>query len=333
MSRSRISNEVHFFLLVQMTTAEEWKNYSEAYPHLATDDYFWKKLMVKFPKLTADECHTMNWVDALHHVDFNFTLIHAFETNNIQLTRRVLDYGGNVYQQYQDNLLFLAIIRQHYFDMARLFLKKGFDIDMSYRGTFTVLIYCIMSNDVEGVTFLLDSGANVNAVMVDPIAWPYSALFAFCISCFYQPNDDMLQVLTDYGVDYNLKNRRGEVAFHFIIVKLYNYMRSNPRTIDVFLVKRIFTLFIQKTDMSIVDMEGKTFLHALCSTYYNDERQKIIVDLYLFLIAALLDAGVPINALDNRRETAYTMVDEEIGGSICEFLRQNGGLSQDELVI
>ena len=52
MSRNFVfPNEVRFAFL---NTPEEWKNYSKAYPHLVTDDYFWKKLIIKFPELTIE---------------------------------------------------------------------------------------------------------------------------------------------------------------------------------------------------------------------------------------------------------------------------------------
>ena len=318
-----LPDEVHFALLKHLDTPEDWKNYSEVYTHLTSDDYFWKKLMVKFPELTIQKYYAMDWVEAIQRVDFNFTLVHAYETNDIQLARRVFDYGGNVYQYYGSNWLFFTITLERKFDMARLFLDKGFNIN-AVNGGETVLMYCVSNNDIEGAKFLLENGADVN-VVVDAY-YSSSALGAFCYS---PPNNDMLKLLTDHGADYNLKNKYGNVALYYLMLRL-QYASTRHYISDV---KRIYTLFVLKTDTTIVNCYGRTFLHRLCIKYKNDETDEEVVDLFKFLITLFLDAGVPINAVDAKGKTAYDYVSYDEGGLICEFLRQKGGLSRDEIFL
>ena len=71
-----LPDEVHFALLDQMSSPADWKNYSQVYTHLTMDDYFWKKLMVKFPNLTADECQ------------FRFNPLCIFNTKRRNIPRR-----------------------------------------------------------------------------------------------------------------------------------------------------------------------------------------------------------------------------------------------------
>ena len=323
-----LPNEMHFALLHQMNTPEEWKKYSESYPHLAIDDYFWKKLIVRFP---AIDCQNMNWVEAAQRVDFNFTLFHAVETNNVQLARHIFNYGGNVYQMDKENDLFLffTAVESKKFDMARLFLDRGFNINTILKNN-TVLMYVISKNDMESTKFLLETGANVNFNVLKRNALPFSALSMFCFNYFWFQNDDMLHLLIDYGADYNLKNRYNEVSLYFLIDGLCHYIDSEYGE-DTNHIRRMFTLFIRKTDMAVVDTCNKTLLHLLCINYIYEEN---VLDLFKFIITSLLNAGVPVNAVDNAGKTALDYaVKYKLYPPFCEFLRQNGGLSGDELVI
>ena len=243
-----LPNEVHFNMLNQMTTPAEWKNYSEAYPHLAADDYFWKKLMIKFPELNLFECQDMNWVGAVNYI---------------------LDHGGDVYQMDKRNefFLFFTVVESKKFDMARLFLDRGFDINTK-EGYYTVLINMVSQGDVESVNFLLEQGAGVNVVARKN---KFSVLDMFCVRYDFKSGDNgILQLLTDYGADYNLKTLDDEVALHLLINRMYVVIFSMSPFDDISPVKRVFTLFIQKTDMSIVDRKGRTFLHHICIGYSND---------------------------------------------------------------
>ena len=315
-----LPNEVRFNIFKHLDTLEDWKNYSEVYSRLKTDDYFWKKLIIKFPELTIETCRYMNWAEAIQRVDFNFTLIHAYETDDIQLARQVFYYGGNVYQYYEGKWLFFTITLERKFDMALLFLNKGFNIN-AVNNKQTVLMYCVLYNNIECVKFLLEHGADVN-VNVD--TYCSSALITFCYNYYSFANDAMLTLLTDHGADYNLKNRLNEVALHLLIDGLGHILARQP----IYDVKRIFSLFVLKTDMTIVRYYNETFLHGLCIEYIFDEINEEFVALYEFIITLFLDAGVPINAQDGLGKTAY---DHVINNPICQFLRQHGGLSQDEL--
>ena len=64
--------------------------------------------------------------------------------------------------------------------------------------------------------------------------------------------------------------------------------------------------------------------------YINDEINVEVVDLFKFVITLFLDAGVPINAQDGEGKTAYDYV-RFMDSPMCEFLRQHGGLSRDEI--
>ena len=327
-----ISNELHFTLLNKMNTLEEWKNYSEVYPHLTADDYFWKKLMVKFPDLTVKNYQAIHWADALDYVDFKFTLVYAYETDNAKLAKQVLDYGGNVYQMYDNTFLFFIIMRHGKFDMARVFLDKGFDIntvDNDQNALLywqTALMHCVEFNNIESVKFLLERGADVNIVL--DTYW-FSALTTFCINYPSLQNDAMLRVLTDYGADYNLKNKNNEVALHFLIRGLYSCPFSSQ--IANVHVKRMFTLFVHYTDTTVITTKNQTLLHALCTSYGNVVRRETTVDLYIFIIATFLSAGIPINAVDDEGNTALDHAIYHDFDAIRAFLRMNGGLSRTEL--
>ena len=329
-----LPNEVRFNIFKHLDTPEDWKNYSEVYPHIATDDYFWKKLIIQFPELTIETCRDMEWNMALQRVDFNFTLIHAYETDDIRLARRVLDYGGNKYQYYEDIWLFFKIILENKFDMALLFLNKGFNINAVMPSNFqtqTVLTYCVRNNNIEGVKFSLEHGADVN-VVVGNINYMFSALATFCSKYFEYQNDDMLHLLTDYGADYNLKNtKKNYVALHILIFGLRGYILTRQFTVvEVSAVKRMFTLFVLKTDMTIVDSFNRTFLHWLCKIYDNN----IINDeLFKFIITLFLNAGIFINTVDGMGKTACDYAFELDDNPICEFLKQRGGLYRDEIEI
>ena len=107
--------------------------------------------------------------------------------------------------------------------MARLFLNVGFDINTimpvldfyTLATSMTCLMYCIINNETLGVQFLLENKANVN-ITVDT-RW-FSALAMLCTSYCSQPNDAILQLLLEYGADYNLKRSTDNtVALHFLI--------------------------------------------------------------------------------------------------------------------
>ena len=303
-----LPNEVHFYLLNEMNTPEDWKNYGDAYPHLTTDDYFWKKLIVKFPTLTIRKCQMIKWNTALQNVDFNFTLVYACETNNIQLFKQVLKYGGNIYQRYKKTFLFFIMVCQKRFDMVQLLLNKGFDINTVNKDQ-TVLMFCVSNNDIEGAQFLLENGADVNFVVSNVFYYSFSALSTFCSKYFEYQNDDMLKMLTDYGADYNLKSAYKKVALHVLIDGLSLYTSSH-RPLNVSFIKKMFILFIQKTDMTIVNKKNRTFLHELCIEYLNNDRMEIFIDLFKFLIRTFIKAGIPIDVQDNNKYTAYDYLGE-----------------------
>ena len=323
-----LPNEVHFAMLHPLPAPADWKNYIEVYPHLATDDYFWKKLMVKFPNLTAAECRRMNWVEATQRVNFNFTLNHAVETNNVQLLKQILNYGGNVYQMdKRNNLIFFSVIRQKKFDMVRLFLNKGFNINTIHKKK-TALMLCVGDNNMESANFLLENGASIDVIKGGRSAI-FSAFKIFCCNYFKFQNDDMLTLLTDFGADYNLKHYYLDIPLTFLILELSNYIKTHRLT-DASFIKRIFSRFIENTNMTHRDVSRKTLLHELCSNYERGEVREIVVDLYKYLIAAFLDAGIPVNATAVGGVTPYDLVAYQ-DATIREFLRQKGGLSREEL--
>ena len=324
-----LPNEIHFALLNQLPTPVDWKNYSKAYPHLTTDDYFWKKLMIKFPTLKVSYCRNNKWTDALDHVDFNFTLNYAAETDNLQLAQQVLDYGGNVYQPYIFYLLFFMIARKGDFDMARLFLNNGFNINTIHKNT-TALIMCVKDNNTESVKFLLENGADVNIVTN---AIPFSALATSCYHYDFGYDDNiMIQLLTDHGANYNLKNKKNEVALHFLIRGLFKSFF--PMGMDRISLKKMFTHFVQKTDMTVINSCNRTLLHELCiyKDEVDDDWPVDILALVKFIITLFLNAGIPINAVDAEGNTALDhAIQHDLDSTLCEFLRQHGGRSRTEI--
>ena len=91
----------------------------------------------------------------------------------------------------------------------------------------------------------------------------------------------------------------------------------------------MFTRFVQKTDMTVVNTSTRTLLHELCMMYAGDEWH--VLDLFKFIVRLFLNAGVPINAQDCIGETALDYAIHEDFDAISAFLRENGGRSRTEL--
>ena len=334
LSSPHFPNELHFTLLNQMDTPKEWKSYSESYPHLASDDYFWKKLMIKFPELTYFECQAMHWFEALVHVDFNFTLKYAYETDDFELMNEVLNYVGNVYQLDKKNgfFMFFTLVQDKKFDMARLFLNKRYNIDTFIYEDRTPLMYCVGKNNIESAHFLLEHGADANAVSTQFA----SALYIFCLFYAKYLNDDMFKLLTDYGADYNLKNNNNEVALHAFLSGIKRFIFDKNSVEEISSIKRMFTLVMRMTDTSIVDAENATFLHFLCFIYKKikmNERitdhhmQDHIIRLFKILLIEFINAGISIHAETTDGKTAYDYICDFEDDPMCEQLRQNGALN------
>jgi hypothetical protein len=327
---SNLPNEMHYNILMQMENVEDWKNYSLVYPHLV-DDYFWRKLIVRFPNLTQNDLTRISWDSARNMVDFNFTLKKAIETNNVQLANQVLMCGGNAYEKdYASNLYFYKLVVNERFDMARVFINNGFNINSIFEGR-TPLMYSIMRSNINSINFLLDNGADVNtAVLKDkktPSPPPFSALSEFCYKYPFPKQQVILQLLLQHGADYNLKNYNNQVALHYLIFSLGLLLYQDFSGVELLNIQTLFTTFIRHTDMSIVDYDGKTFLHLLFkrrTPTFQEERGQILI----FVITELLSEGVSINALDRFGKTAY----DYAAGSCSTFLGNNGGLPGDQLM-
>jgi hypothetical protein len=333
-----LPDEVHYKLLSNMKTPEQWINYSKIYTHLITD-YFCKKLIVTFPNLTKQNWIDNGWDEKIYNIDFNFTLIHAFNTNNIKLVRKILNYGGNVYQKYYKKFLFFFIVELRKFDMARLFLEKGFNINIIYYDQLdyinvNALMFCSIHQNIKSIQFLLENGADVNAIIKqDCNTLPFSMLTKYCYR-FYK-NPKILQLLIKYGADYNLKNNHNKVALHFLIDTYNNFEPLDPElSMKLNNITIMLKHFIRNTDVTIVTGNNKTFLHLLC----NVELKKILIyeklafEGFKSIIMTLLVKGVPINFVDDIGYTAYDYADENNLDFILELLVEKGGRSatQDE---
>ena len=98
---------------------------------------------------------------------------------------------------------------RHYFEIFKLLLEHGADIDTQDDKGNSLLHMAVAVNDAEQIEFLLKKGARVNIIN----KWKNSPLHRAVI----KKNHKSIQILLDHGADVNLADKTGDTPLHLAL--------------------------------------------------------------------------------------------------------------------
>ena len=154
----------------------------------------------------------------------------------------------------------------HGYEIAKLLIEYGADVNAKYRGYsngkdkgYTSLIYAVGDGEYKLLILLLENGAEINYQAEDGV----NALMRAC----HFGNSSVVKFLIDYGADVNLVDKSGESALAYAVS---SHFATKVLTINY--------LLQNGANASIVTNDGKTpldLLHENRERYSKDDYEEI----------------------------------------------------------
>jgi len=199
----------------------------------------------------------------------------------------------------------LKAFKKYSIDEMKAALRKGADVDLRVEGFFdsrsrTILYIAVEKNDYNIAKFLLENGANVNAV--DLYSTGNMIIKTPLMRACEDNNKKMVELLLKYGANVNQKCRNYDTALHFAvkaknfdIVKMLVAKGANIRAKNY----SKYTALSLSAKINSVDI--KNFL-------YEEEKKLKIKE-------AKVNAGWK---LISSKEISVTIKKDSLGYSVCE---------------
>jgi len=181
-------------------------------------------------------------------------LINTYETitdiasmlNGIKMLELLLDYKLNPDLRDPvsgDTLLHFAI-KSRYLEMVKLLVKYGCSVNMeNYTGKFPI-IYAIQKNQPDILEYLLQNGADPNAITSQ-----YSGLHIAAYHNLFK----IVELLLKYDADISYTDENGETAFTYAIEKNHNrIIQTMLPYLNIYELKMGLELALVKHDLKLV---------------------------------------------------------------------------------
>ena len=133
----------------------------------------------------------------------NTPLLAAIEKGHLEITRALLDKGADIKGEAGKELLFLAAENED-FELVRLLIGKGVDINTKNRGGETLLHIAVEKGHLEIVRALLEKNADINAKN----QYGNTPLLA----AIEKGHLEITRALLDKGADINIEDNHGKTA-------------------------------------------------------------------------------------------------------------------------
>ncbi|QKF93829.1 ankyrin repeat protein [Fadolivirus algeromassiliense] len=252
------------------------------------------------PNLLYNDAEFIEWVTKYKEFDIliddingqniitkNITESSTIKDTNYKIIKNMINNNLDKIMNYNDSLLCYAI-QENKPHIAKLLIKKGYDINKKDRGYSTPFLYAVKNKNYELIELLINKGANINYNGAEGDNNPL--IFAI------NNNDDkMINLLVDNGFNINNYNRNLETPLHYA---LYNKnTKLKPTTISKLLYYG---------DLNIKNTSGETPLHLLCKNQnwrnYNSIIKNKKMDIFIE---------------DNRNKRPFDYID---GNGVYDFI-------------
>ena len=200
------------------------------------------------------------------------------------------------------------------FNIVRVLLARGADIDAKDSESITALCTCLSSFSRESenscsrikdtVKLLLSQGANTKAQDNQSRTAVHHAILSCC-------DMDIIELLLVYGVDINATDNQLQTALHYATgAFIFNFGRYLVKSGQI---EEIFTFLINRgADLHAKDNMGRTPLHlaslsktGVSPSLVPDQESEAQIELGKYItLRLLLDNGADVEAQDNEGTTA-----------------------------
>jgi ankyrin repeat protein len=241
--------------------------------YLNTTSILWRELEKDEPSLSNISLLIKAGANVNDLLDGDTMLMMASFKGNLLIVHALLKAGADPkFKSQSENTALTLALQTKYYDVAKLLLSHGADIDeLTYDKTHLQLLFGYSRNehipvDLRQLKFLVQHGANVN--VVDDIG--YNVLFDMGD---IPPSSEVVKILLDAGIDKNHQDKYGDTILHTMTGSIHDIYKDET-------IKIINMLLERGVDPNITSNSGNT---ALIHYLKNPENPDDIEIAKLFL--------------------------------------------------
>ena len=208
--------DVQFEILKNCDAVSDWKNFSDVFPLIKENGVFWKRLQ-KLKLFNINSIIDLDWVEAIEHIDIDYTTILSNDYNTMSETMLKLLLSKNAQIDGDDPCPLVRAIEKNNFDLVKLLIKyqASINCDEGKETYYPPLHAACVVNNVDSVNYLLEHGADPNIQgwnLLDTYLFDYEHDECYinldttdCITPLFtairNKNVAMVQLLLSYGAD------------------------------------------------------------------------------------------------------------------------------------
>jgi hypothetical protein len=116
----------------------------------------------------------------------------AARKGDIQQVKALLDAGADINQSPDDQVPLSLAIQEKHFDVARLLIERGADVNLSTTFSYVPLVYAVQAGNIDMINLLIEKGALVDKDRdgTTPLSW-----------AAYKGNVAVVELLLEKGAD------------------------------------------------------------------------------------------------------------------------------------
>jgi len=244
------------------------------------------------------------------------TLLHLVcDYGNINLVKKIMKYSLSLsfvdVKNKQYKTAFNLALENNYFDILKVLLKYGANIDSTMQFGETSLHRSVSYNDTFQTYFLLKNDANINSLDYEnctPLHWA-------CYNNCY----NVVNILLKNGAKVNFKNKFGLFPIHKCLNEYCTCIKKNIDTYKnemKYRIKIVKKLLFYKANVNCVDNIGRTPLHFCTSP--------VICNL-------LISNGANINKANQSGDTPLHYASQNGNLEIVKILLKNNNINYKQL--
>lgn len=263
----------------------------------------------------------------------NQTLLGFFinEGAHPAIVQCLIDEGCRTDYKYNDDkkLFHKVMANPRLFGYTDILINQGVSFDQRDKFGITPLMVAVSSNNMKGIGFLLENGAdssekdnNGNSVFFSAVAESYNY-------------EALLKLLEYSSIDFDSVNNNGETILTQFIRLMYEYDEDHLQILVKLLEsgadlqqsviyqgalksgmdwlaekeENVLQAVLHLIDINAQDNQGNTLLHKVCATEVLQDRERIKI-LYK-KVKMLLEAGAQVDITNTKNETAIMIAQQD----------------------